>query len=765
MALRALDFVDVAEFAPLPVELPAVTPDYTGNQGYLGPATDGVDALYSETLVGGNGSGIKIYDLEYSWNQTHEDLSKANGVTLLLAPGETAVNYDTNHGTAVLGELIADKDTKGVTGISWGADIGLVPTLTNNGLNVANAILLAVDDGSPGDVILIEQQCSVCGLGSYGPVEWNQAEFDAIQTAVANRFVVVEAAGNGDVDLDQAVCLTRFDRTVRDSGAIIVGAGMPPGSGSDRERQQDSSYGSRVDLQGWGWNIMTTGYGDHYTNPDDPTNPDYFYTSTFKRTSGASPIVAGAVANLQGIALNLFGTPLIPFQIRSLLEDTGSPQLGNTAENIGPRPNLQAAIAKITTGPVDLFIIVDLSGSYYDDLPLFKSLAPGIITNILTTINANTKFGLARFEDYPIDPFGSAASGDVAYERLVDLTFNTNLVLNTIAGLGTRYGVDGPQSQLPALYQAASGAGQDLSAQGYPGASIPPGNKANFRNDATKLFLLWTDAEFHLPGDPGSIPYPGPSFVDTVDAILSLDPPKVLGISSGPDGIPDLELIGEETDSLAPPGGVDCDGDGRIDIYKGEPLVCEISKTGEGIDEAIIALVKAAIQELPANNPPVANAGSDRTLYAGTNGLAKVTLDGSGSYDPDEDALTYVWTWTGGSASGVNPSVTLGIGKITITLTVNDGVATDTDTIEINVLKKGISFGDIITYPFSHAYGLGYYGGYYPYGGYYTYGSYYPYPSFYYPYSYMPGYLWNYRPISISLKIGIPLGKNIKRNR
>jgi len=79
------------------------------------------------------------------------------------------------------------------------------------GYNPANAIALAVADGKPGDVILIEQQTCVCGLTcppntqtNLGPLEWSAPVFSAIQTAVANGYVVVEAAGNGSADLDQA---------------------------------------------------------------------------------------------------------------------------------------------------------------------------------------------------------------------------------------------------------------------------------------------------------------------------------------------------------------------------------------------------------------------------------------------------------------------------------------------------------------------------------------------------------------------------------
>jgi serine protease len=348
--LKRLQSVEIAEAAPLPQPMVAITPDFTGNQGYLDAAPGGIDARFAWTIPGGDGSEIKIYDVEYSWNQTHEDLSKASEISLLLDSGDSAVDPfdDHNHGTAVLGEIGADNDTKGVTGISWGAKLGLAPANTANlGYNPANAILLAVADGSAGDVILLEQQFPVCGLAQFGPIEVLSAVFDAIQTAVANGFVVVEAAGNGGVDLDQAACGTTFDRTVRDSGAIIVGAGLPPASGADRQRIGFSTFGSRVDLQGWGISVMTTGYGDFYRNPDDPTNPDFWYTDFFSGTSSASPIVAGAVANLQGVAFQQLRRPLTSWEIRRLLVQTGSPQLGNTAEQIGPRPDLRRAIAQL----------------------------------------------------------------------------------------------------------------------------------------------------------------------------------------------------------------------------------------------------------------------------------------------------------------------------------------------------------------------------------------------------------------------------------
>jgi PKD domain len=52
---------------------------------------------------------------------------------------------------------------------------------------------------------------------------------------------------------------------------------------------------------------------------------------------------------------------------------------------------------------------------------------------------------------------------------------------------------------------------------------------------------------------------------------------------------------------------------------------------------------------------------------------ANVTLDGTGSSDPDGDSLTYMWTEGGTTiGTGATPTVSLGPGTHTITLSASD---------------------------------------------------------------------------------------------
>lgn len=85
------------------------------------------------------------------------------------------------------------------------------------------------------------------------------------------------------------------------------------------------------------------------------------------------------------------------------------------------------------------------------------------------------------------------------------------------------------------------------------------------------------------------------------------------------------------------------------------------------------------------NQPPDADAGPDQTVVPTSPAGTNVTLDGSGSTDPDGDTLTYAWSGPFGTATGVSPTVLIPPGTHTVTLTVDDGNgATDTDTMTVS---------------------------------------------------------------------------------
>lgn len=348
--LNAMSIVETAYAAPLPVALPA-SPNYSANQYYKLPAAQsGIDSEYARTQAGGNGAGVRVLDVEYSWNTNHEDLSKLRLAGARINNGTPTDPFnDHNHGTAVMGQLIADNNGIGVTGLVDGARAHVTNAMnTERGYDPANAILTAANALSAGDVILIEQQAAgPSGCSGYVPTEWIASVHAAIVTATNKGIHVVQAGGNGNMNLDNTTCFgSPFPAGRADSGAIIVGAGGPRSTTwcsdgtAERAKQSFSTYGTRVNVQAWGRCVTTTGYANLYNGGANAT-----YTKTFSGTSSASPIVAAAVVALSGIAKQR-GITLTPRQMRDLLRTTGTAQTGSGG-NIGPLPNLRAAIAQL----------------------------------------------------------------------------------------------------------------------------------------------------------------------------------------------------------------------------------------------------------------------------------------------------------------------------------------------------------------------------------------------------------------------------------
>ena len=375
-ALNALSSVEISYAEPRPsapaADIPPTTLiDVTGAQGYKLPASqNGIDAGWANRLPGGRGAGIRLIDMEGGWDKDHEDL-----------PGSYFTEHgwnstDGSHGAAVLGILAAADNAYGATGIVPDVALGLSSpwgATWHAPHDTAAAVDNATAELRRGDVLVIEQHqprtMFVYELGKGGrlvvvtpngwvendgsqkgylPAEDVQAVYDSIRLATAKGIIVAEAAGNGQMDLDQPFWRGRFDRSVRDSGAILVGAGDAFG-----EPLWFTNFGSRVDMQGWGTSVGTLGYGD--TPPNGSSlranggDARQWYTVTFGGTSSATPIVAGAAVAVNGYRL-AHGDPLLDaIGMRQWLRATATPQPGGILilKQIGPRPDLSRAIPAV----------------------------------------------------------------------------------------------------------------------------------------------------------------------------------------------------------------------------------------------------------------------------------------------------------------------------------------------------------------------------------------------------------------------------------
>lgn len=345
--LRASPVVVSASRAPEAVAPPS-TPDFTASQLHLDPAPVGTDTEWArENEPRARGAGIRIVDLEYYWTADHEDLQLPASADLGDGAFVQYPNFDDEHGTAVFGIMVAKDNGFGVTGGVPDATMsGISPVQSDLGYNPSGALTLLATKVERGDVVLIEQQIPGPN-GQLVPLEWQQSSFDAIKNLSNLGVVVVETGGNGGQNLDDAIFLDRFDRSVRDSDAILVGAGDP----ASRSPLFFTSRGSRMDLQGHGANVFTTGGSSGLLQGSGPGERNIRYTSNFGGTSAAGPVVVNAVVAIQSYLKASGAGVMTADEIADVLKETGTPQGSPESGLIGPLPDIREALFAVEADP------------------------------------------------------------------------------------------------------------------------------------------------------------------------------------------------------------------------------------------------------------------------------------------------------------------------------------------------------------------------------------------------------------------------------
>ncbi|HEX2294580.1 MAG TPA: hypothetical protein VHN37_04655, partial [Actinomycetota bacterium] len=209
------------------------------------------------------------------------------------------------------------------------------------------------------------------------------------------------------------------------------------------------------------------------------------------------------------------------------------------------------------------------------------------------------------------------------YRRLVNLSDFSNAdqlrdaLLSLQAEGGGRF-----DSQLGALWAIATGREIDDGPPGLQPSDVPAGQGAAFRKRGVHLIFVATDEPFatgeegardFTVSDFGRIEPPDiPSYGEVAGAMHAVDA-KVLGLAigqtpktgrdsvtgGGPTALASMQEIARLTGAVAPAGGVDCDGDGVVDLAEGMELVCPVRRHnvdhGENLAQAITKLVEAEI--------------------------------------------------------------------------------------------------------------------------------------------------------------------------
>lgn len=271
--------------------------------------------------------------------------------------------------------------------------------------------------------------------------------------------------------------------------------------------------------------------------------------------------------------------------------------------------------------PLDVYFLLDTSAS---TTTFLRNVAQSValIADGLADSGIAVRFGLADYRAYPnrtppkraCEPDERASMNDCeanyAYRQLLDLGYNQGDDLGTALETLIPDGGGAYRSMYAALYQSVTGAGQDL---GAPIGSdfdhdIPKGEQAHFNGDALKVILHAVDESFPenedapdpAPGDVGSLNRP--DMTGKAEAIAALNQYQVhqVGLSTGAESLEDLRDMARATNTLAPAGGVDCNGNGTIDIPGGEPLVCSVNPNVSAAASGLVPAIERTLEALPA---------------------------------------------------------------------------------------------------------------------------------------------------------------------
>lgn len=342
------------------------------------------------------GAGVRIGILESSGYTLHEDFILAGpaknptrpwdgpllGQSKIIAEaGQSplfieAGNISANHGTNVMGVLLAADNGFGVTGVASGAQGYFYPIVSaENGFRAQDALVSCLSEFEGGDVINFSW--GFVGGTTYFPTSTAGIPVNPVTSDIAYSVLLtlgsdlgvtsVVAAGSGaraiegstEVDQGAIICTAIYP------GNLLEGSAQLPGyrtcevafdqenlnliryPGSNFQGEDTENADQVPTASGWGYAVATTGASTNYDNTTVP-NPESFlfqglndqpptdvaaglqvdrlrtYTQNFGGTSAATAMITGVVARMQAAAKQFYGTPISAGSIRRIMIDTPS---------------------------------------------------------------------------------------------------------------------------------------------------------------------------------------------------------------------------------------------------------------------------------------------------------------------------------------------------------------------------------------------------------------------------------------------------------
>lgn len=253
-------------------------------------------------------------------------------------------------------------------------------------------------------------------------------------------------------------------------------------------------------------------------------------------------------------------------------------------------------------GRLDVHFSVDTTGSFGEEIDVLQSRLEDGIVDALDDRVDDVAFGVSRFEDFPVTPYGRP--GDTPFELLTAVTTSDPRLADAMARLDSPLGSggDGPESGAEALWQIATGEGLVTDDRIWiaPFEEAAPGGGelggVGFRERALHAVVHITDAPSHGPSDYEDPVPPTHELEAAIEALASIDA-RVLGIATrapqdGPNARAHLERLARATGAVTAPTDGACPTgiDGRRRTPAGGlcPLVFDVRADGSGLSETVV---------------------------------------------------------------------------------------------------------------------------------------------------------------------------------
>ena len=277
---------------------------------------------------------------------------------------------------------------------------------------------------------------------------------------------------------------------------------------------------------------------------------------------------------------------------------------------------------------LDVHLNVDTTGSIRFAIDELQVALRGTVIARLRARVKDVAFGVSRFADFPVPPFGRPASksrkADRAFVLLSPVTTSVERVVSAVSRLDVPldHGGDDPEASAEALYQVATGAGYSVggdrlierrpSTAAFGGGTL---GGVGFRDNALHVVLHVADTPSHTPEQYEAGGLPGTrSWAETTAALNELAARVVSIMPTGCDGGPcreafpyrptrqELSELAIATQATAAAVGGECPtgiDQGLLPAYQSVcPLVFDVRADGTGLSRTLSDAVLALLEQV-----------------------------------------------------------------------------------------------------------------------------------------------------------------------